>query len=110
MQGITFGKPEPFAVPDYDFDAVRKIAQATDLTAFYGNVLDDAFDRDPDDFTYGMPASITKQLVERVQNGFEWSEWAEKIKAMGTHFKVGADGHAKRPQRRRLKALSYSSK
>lgn len=89
MQGITFGKPEPFAVPDYDFDAVRKIAQATDLSSFYGNVLSNAFDRDQDDFTYGLPASITKQLVERVQSGFEWSEWAEKIKQMGRHYKVG---------------------
>jgi hypothetical protein len=51
MDGISYGKPEPFTIPDYDFGPVKAIAKATDLSAYYDNLLDDAFDRDVEDFT-----------------------------------------------------------
>lgn len=51
MDGISYGKPEPFTIPDYDYEPVKAIAKATDLSAFYNNVLGDAFERDEEDFT-----------------------------------------------------------
>lgn len=88
MENVTFGKPEPFSIPLYDFKAVQTIARATNLESYYANLLDDAFERNEDDFTYGLSPNVTKKLVERLQNGYDWTVWEEKIKAMGDHHKV----------------------
>lgn len=87
MQGITFGKPEPFDIPDWDYAPVKAIINATDLSNFYENLLDDAFDRDVEDFTYGLSPKIIQRLHEAAKT-FEWQPWAEKIKKMGDHYKV----------------------
>lgn len=88
MEGVTYGTPERFTIPEYDFAAVQTIARATNLESYYANLLDDAFDRSEEDFTYGMPPSLTKKLIERVRDGFEWKEWREKLQNMGEHYKV----------------------
>ena len=51
MDGVSYGKAEPFSIPDYDYEPVRAIVKATDLTGYYDNLLDDAFERDEEDFT-----------------------------------------------------------
>lgn len=56
MDGISYGKPVPFTIPDYDYEPVRAIVKGTDLTKYYENLLDDAFERDVEDFTC-MPLS-----------------------------------------------------
>lgn len=89
MDGITFDKPVPFTLPDYDYSPVRAVARATDLANFYNNVLSDGFERSDDDFTYGIPPNIVNRLHEAAKS-FDWKPWAEKIKGMGEHYKVSA--------------------
>lgn len=62
MDGISYGKPVPFTIPDYDYASVRAIAKATDLSGYYNNLLDDAFERDEDDFTC-MFQQLTSALL-----------------------------------------------
>ena len=88
MDGISYGKPVPFTVPAYDYEPVKAIAKATDLSGYYNNLLDDAFERDEEDFTYGISTKLTKRLVERAANGFEWTDWRDKLQDMGDHYKV----------------------
>lgn len=88
MDGISYGKPAPFTIPDYDYAPVKAAAKATDLQGYYDNLLDDAFDRDEEDFTYGVSPKITQRLVARAAEGFEWSEWRDKLHDMGDHYKV----------------------
>jgi hypothetical protein len=92
MQGITFGQPEPFQVPEYDFAPVQAIARATDMSKYYDNLLEDAFDRDEEDFTYGVSPQITKRLFERCADGFDWPSWRSKILNMGKHYKLTVSG------------------
>lgn len=87
MEGISYSKPEPFRVPEYDYEPVRAIVKATDLSSYYDNLLDDAAQRERDDFTYGIPPVSTKQLHEAAKT-FDWKPWAERIRAMGDHYKV----------------------
>lgn len=91
MDGISYGKPAPFAIPDYDYAPVKAAAKATNLQGYYDNLLDDAFERDEEDFTYGLSPKITKRLVARAAEGFEWSEWRDKLHDMGDHYKVRID-------------------
>ena len=51
MEGITYGDPEPFTLPSFDYAPVKAAVRAVDLTRFYDNLLDDAFTRDVEDFT-----------------------------------------------------------
>ncbi|KAL7006435.1 hypothetical protein EMMF5_004088 [Cystobasidiomycetes sp. EMM_F5] len=92
MQGITYGKPEPFVIPDYDYGPVQAAVKAVDLSKYYDNLLEDAWTRDDDDFTYGIPPSVTKRLIERAANGFEWPVWRKKIQDMGEHYKLKVAG------------------
>jgi hypothetical protein len=87
MDGITFDKPVPFQLPEYDYSPVRAVARATDLTNFYNNILSDGFERSDDDFMYGIPPNVIKRLHEAAKS-FDWKPWAEKIKGMGEHYKV----------------------
>lgn len=54
MEGIKYGKPEPFAIPNYDYAPVKAVAQATDLSRYYSNLLDGALEMDEDEFTCGL--------------------------------------------------------
>lgn len=56
MQGITYGKPEPFVIPDYDYGPVQAAVKAVDLSKYYDNLLEDAWTRDDDDFTCALSA------------------------------------------------------
>ena len=91
MQGITFGTPAPFTVPEWDYEPVRAIIRATDLSQFYNNLLDDAFERDEEDFTYGLSARVIRRLHEAAKT-FELKPWAEKIRKMGDHHKLKVSG------------------
>lgn len=92
MDGIKYGKPEPFYVPHYDFEPVRAIARMTEMDKYYANLLEDAFERDDEDFTFGLPPNITKRLFERCADGFDWPSWAAKIEGMGRHYKLRVSG------------------
>lgn len=105
MDGVSYGKAEPFTIPEYHYEPVRSIVKATDLTGYYDNLLDDAFERDVEDFTCksgwvdlwtvlirslpdGLSPKITKRVLARAADGFNWSEWRDKLNDMGDHFKV----------------------
>lgn len=94
MEGITYGTPEPFTIPEYDFAPVRAIAQATDLSLYISNLLEDAMTRDEEDFTYGVSPRILQRLFARAAdpNGFDWPAWRAKMQAMGEHFKLTVSG------------------
>lgn len=92
MQGISYGRPEPFSIPDYDYGRVQAIARATNLGKYYDNILSDAFERSEEDYTYGIPAPVTKRLLERAANGFEWPAWSKKLNDMGDHYRLKISG------------------
>lgn len=62
------------------------------MTGYYDNLLDDAFERDIEDFTYGVSPQITKRLLARAADGFNWSEWRDKLHDMGEHYKLSVSG------------------
>lgn len=39
--------------------------------------------------TDGVSPKITKRLLARAADGFNWSEWRDKLHDMGDHYKVG---------------------
>jgi len=39
----------------------------------------------------GVSPKITKRLLARAGEGFNWSEWRDKLHDMGDHYKVGIE-------------------
>ena len=88
MAAIEVSKPNPFQIPQYDFEAVKKIAASTNLNAFYEHLLQDTLETSENDFTYGLPPRTAQRLHDRLINGFAWQEWVTKMESMGTHYTV----------------------
>ena len=92
MPDIKSHPAKRFDIPEYDFEAVRRIAQSTDLSSFYDACLEDPFSIAEDDFRYGLAPVIVRKLHERLKDGFDWSEWTAKMKDMGEHYTLDLEG------------------
>ena len=92
MPDIKSHPAKRFDIPEYDFEAVRRIAQSTDLRSFYDACLEDPFSIAEDDFRYGLAPVIVRKLHERLKDGFDWSEWTAKMKDMGEHYTLDLEG------------------
>jgi len=88
MASISISTSNGFELPTYDIQSVKRIASSTSLDVFYDHLLEGTFATPADDFTYGLPPQIAKKLHERLIDGFQWEEWVEKMKAMGSHYTV----------------------
>jgi epoxide hydrolase len=89
---IGFIGPRPFTVdiPQAAFDETVEAAKSYQVQPYLNNLLTKPIDEE--DFTYGIPPNLFIRLLNRLKDGFSWSEWQNKINTMGSHHILTVKG------------------
>ena len=80
--------PFKIDVPAAKVEQLRAAFDSADLSAWKANLLNSAASASVEDFSFGISVPLFERLIERVKNGYDWSEWQSKLNSFGEHYRV----------------------